>query len=146
MITTLRETKAKLSALVALAETGEEVIITVRGRPRARLSAIPSPQASSMSGWKKELKALHRKCSGRKTAGDSEAIINKLQEECCSWRGREGSLSVMEVLLQAGPHGRVPVTPEKRFLINSLNENMANNHQCHGCAGIGICGGFRPNH
>ncbi len=83
MITTLRESKAKLSALVALAEAGEEVIITVRGKPKARLSAIPKPSAADVSGWKKELKSLHRKCSaGKRTAG-SQAILNKLREERC---------------------------------------------------------------
>jgi prevent-host-death family protein len=40
MILTLRESKAKLSALVAIAAGGEEVVITVRGRPRARLCAL----------------------------------------------------------------------------------------------------------
>ena len=40
MIVTLRESKAKLSALVAVAAQGEEVVITVRGRPRARLCPL----------------------------------------------------------------------------------------------------------
>ena len=81
MITTLREAKTKLSALVALAATDEDVIITVRGKPRARLSAIPAPAPSSMSGWKTELKALHGKYGAGKLRTDSEAIINALREE-----------------------------------------------------------------
>ena len=40
MITTLREGKAKLSALVESAARGEEVVIMVRGKPRARLCAM----------------------------------------------------------------------------------------------------------
>jgi prevent-host-death family protein len=81
MITTLRESKAKLSALVALAQAGEEVVITVRGKPKARLSAIREQSAAGMSGWKRELKSLHRKCSaGKRTAG-SQAILNDLREE-----------------------------------------------------------------
>ena len=40
MIVTLRESKARLSALVAVAASGEEVIITVRGKPRARLGPL----------------------------------------------------------------------------------------------------------
>ena len=40
MVTTLRESKAKLSALVEVAARGEEVIITVRGKPRARLCPL----------------------------------------------------------------------------------------------------------
>lgn len=83
MITSLRESKAKLSALVALAEAGEEVIITVRGKPKARLSAIPKQSAAGMSGWKKELKSLHRKCGSGKRTADSQAILNELREERC---------------------------------------------------------------
>ncbi|MFH1038973.1 MAG: type II toxin-antitoxin system prevent-host-death family antitoxin [PVC group bacterium] len=81
MITTLRESKTKLSALIALAQAGEEVIITVRGKPKARLSAIRPLSAVDISGWKKELKSLHRKCgTGKRTAG-SPAILNQLREE-----------------------------------------------------------------
>ena len=83
MITTLRESKAKLSALIALAQSGEEVIITVRGKPRAKLSAIPALPAARMSGWGKELKAFHRKsATGKKTAG-SQAILDELRENRC---------------------------------------------------------------
>ena len=42
MIATLRESKAHLSALVERAAQGEEVVITVRGKPKAR----PCPIAS----------------------------------------------------------------------------------------------------
>lgn len=83
MITTLRESKAKLSALVALVQTGEEVIITVRGKPKAKLTAIRALADVDMSGWKTELKSLHRKCcTGKRTAG-SRAILNELREERC---------------------------------------------------------------
>ena len=43
MIATLKESKARLSELVRLAGAGEEVLITVRGKPQARLSAVRSP-------------------------------------------------------------------------------------------------------
>ncbi len=81
MITTLRESKTKLSALIALAQTGEEVIITVRGKPKARLSAIHALSAVDMAGWKKELKSLHRKCSAGKRIAGSQAILDQLREE-----------------------------------------------------------------
>jgi prevent-host-death family protein len=45
MITTLRESKAKLSELVDRASRGEEVIITVRGKPKARLCPVKQPGA-----------------------------------------------------------------------------------------------------
>ena len=83
MITTLRESKAKLSALVALAQSGEDVIITVRGKPKARLSGIRSLSAANMSGWKKELKLLHNKCSTEQRTVGSQAILNELREERC---------------------------------------------------------------
>jgi prevent-host-death family protein len=59
MITTLRESKAKLSALVERAARGEEVVITVRGKPKARLCHIAAagPHERRDSGkWRKELR------------------------------------------------------------------------------------------
>ena len=81
MIATLRESKAKLSALVALAQAGEDVIITVRGKPRAKLSAIQERTFAGVAGWKKELKLLHRKCSTGKKNVDSQSIMEKVREE-----------------------------------------------------------------
>ncbi len=40
MITNLREAKSNLSQLVQLATEGEEIVITVRGRPAARLICV----------------------------------------------------------------------------------------------------------
>lgn len=48
MIKTLRESKAKLSELVASAAAGEEIIITVRGKPKARL--CPLHKGDSLDG------------------------------------------------------------------------------------------------
>ncbi len=83
MITTLRESKAKLSALVALAQAGEDVIITVRGKPKARLSGIRARSATNMSGWIKELKALQRKSGTGQSSHGSRAILDELREERC---------------------------------------------------------------
>lgn len=83
MIATLRESKAKLSALVALAEAGEEVIITVRGKPKARLSPIPDQSIADMSGWTRELRLLQRKCGAAKRIVGARAILNDLREERC---------------------------------------------------------------
>lgn len=46
MIISLREGKAKLSALVEMAAHGEEVVITVRGKARARLCPM-APEADT---------------------------------------------------------------------------------------------------
>ena len=83
MITTLRESKAKLSALVTLAQAGEDVIITVRGKPKARLSGIRAQPATNMSGWIKELKALQRKSGTGQSSHGSRAILDELREERC---------------------------------------------------------------
>lgn len=59
MITNLREAKSNLSQLVQLAAEGEEIVITVRGRPTARLTGVV-PQATRDGGrkeWADELSA-----------------------------------------------------------------------------------------
>jgi prevent-host-death family protein len=83
MITNLKQAKARLSALVATAQKGEDVLITVRGRPAATLSGTPAAKHASMVRWIAELKALHRKYgTGRKTAGTSP-VIDSIREERC---------------------------------------------------------------
>jgi prevent-host-death family protein len=59
MITNLREAKSNLSQLVQLAAEGEEIIITVRGRPTARLTCVVSKetQAVGRKEWADELLA-----------------------------------------------------------------------------------------
>lgn len=63
MIVNLRESKARLSELVELASRGEDVLITVRGRIRARLTAV-APHAGHLdpAAWVEELKELHQAC------------------------------------------------------------------------------------
>lgn len=59
MVTNLREAKAQLSQLVQRAAAGEDIIITVHGRPVARMTAVV-PAASSQrdaSAWMAELAA-----------------------------------------------------------------------------------------
>lgn len=57
MITNLREAKSSLSKLVRLAAEGEEIVITVRGQPMARLIGAGSDSAKSVSRekWASEL-------------------------------------------------------------------------------------------
>lgn len=59
MITTLREGKAKLSALVDFAARGEEVVITVRGKPMARLcpmTQVPPHKKRGNANWERSLR------------------------------------------------------------------------------------------
>lgn len=56
MIVNLRESKARLSELVESASRGEDVLITVRGKIRARLTRATEAEASDMTLWAEELK------------------------------------------------------------------------------------------
>ena len=64
MITTLREGKAKLSALVELASRGEEVIITVRGKPKARLCPVATPPVHARRGREAWIQGLREARAG----------------------------------------------------------------------------------
>jgi len=59
MITNLREAKSNLSQLVQLAADGEEIVITVRGRPTARLTCVAPKEAQNLGReeWATELSA-----------------------------------------------------------------------------------------
>jgi prevent-host-death family protein len=59
MITNLRDAKARLSLLVQRAAAGEEVIITVHGRPTARITSAAGTTASAKDArnWMQELAA-----------------------------------------------------------------------------------------
>ena len=59
MIKSLRESKAKLSELVERASQGEDVLITVRGKVKARLtSATQQTDQVDMRRWAAELEQL----------------------------------------------------------------------------------------
>ena len=61
MIKTLRESKARLSELVQKASRGEDVLISVRGKVKARLTRAGAPErAGDRAAWLRELKALQR--------------------------------------------------------------------------------------
>lgn len=79
MIVTLKESKARLSELVELASRGEDVLITVRGKVRARLVGVPVA-APDVRQWARELEEL----ANRYTVGcslPSERIFEELREE-----------------------------------------------------------------
>ena len=76
MIATLRQSKANLSRLVERAASGEEVLITVRGRPRARLVAAPQGR---MDGWAAELRALQRQQT--KKPAEGSVVLDELRAD-----------------------------------------------------------------
>ena len=78
MTATLRESQADLQRLVELASRGEDVVITVDGKPKAKLTAagVPSPAKSpDMASWLKELEALRLKYATGKTGLTVEQIL-----------------------------------------------------------------------
>jgi antitoxin (DNA-binding transcriptional repressor) of toxin-antitoxin stability system len=57
MMRTLKESKAKLSELVDRASRGEDVLITVRGQVKARLTrAVVPGEAADTVAWAEQLK------------------------------------------------------------------------------------------
>jgi prevent-host-death family protein len=81
MIKTLRESKAKLSELVELASKGEDVLITVRGKVKAKLTRIPDTKQHNRKIWLKELQTLQQKYATGKTALSIENILEETREE-----------------------------------------------------------------
>ena len=81
MITSLRETKTRLSELISLAEKGEDILITVRGKPKARLTAVAAQPSLDTLAWKKELLKIQKRSVSRKTATPTHKIINEIRED-----------------------------------------------------------------
>jgi prevent-host-death family protein len=80
MTATLRETQTDLQRLVELASQGEDVVITVDGRPKAKLTAAGGRAAAhspDMAAWLKDLEALRRKYSTGKTGTTVEQILDE---------------------------------------------------------------------
>jgi prevent-host-death family protein len=80
MISSLREAKARFSELVALAAQGEEVVITVHGRPQAVLCPLPKEGKSSHAMWLKTLRETRAAYTVGRTK-DSGAILDDLRGE-----------------------------------------------------------------
>ena len=75
---TLRNSKARVSELVQLASQGEEVLITVRGRPKTRLLAVGGNDVQ-MEKWMRELESLrHGLKRGRPV---KSSVLDELREE-----------------------------------------------------------------
>ena len=83
MITNLRDAKSNLSHLVQLAADGEEIVITVRGRPTARLvGAVPQEtQGSGREGWAAELTAAAEAARTGQRKATEQRFWDELREE-----------------------------------------------------------------
>ena len=82
MIQSLRDSKAHLSELVEQASRGEDVLITVRGKIRARLTRAVAPDvAADAVQWRKELSQIHKKYQKRRMGTSMERILEDLRED-----------------------------------------------------------------
>lgn len=74
----LAEAKAQLSALLDAVEAGEEVVITRRGRPVARV-VRERPAAPATTGWVERLRELHRDQSPLQ--GSAVELLRELRDQ-----------------------------------------------------------------
>ena len=83
MITNLREAKSNLSQLVQLAADGEDIVITVRGRPTARLTGVvpKETQDHEREAWAAELSAAAEAARVGPRKATSQPFWDELREE-----------------------------------------------------------------
>ena len=74
----LAEAKAQLSALLDAVEAGEEVVITRRGQPVARV-VRERPQPAGPLDWVSRLRALHGHQPGPE--GSAVALLRELRSQ-----------------------------------------------------------------
>ena len=74
----LAQAKAQLSALLDAIEAGEEVVITRRGQPVARL-VREHPQSAGTSDWVSRLRILHGDQQGPE--GSAVALLRDLRDQ-----------------------------------------------------------------
>ena len=83
MITNLREAKSNLSQLVQLASEGEEIVITVRGRPTARLTCVVPRETQDVARkkWADELSAAAEAARVGQRKSTKQQFWDELREE-----------------------------------------------------------------
>ena len=83
MTTTLNQTQADLPRLVELASQGEDVLITVEGTPKAKLTRIETtaPQPFDGRKWIGELEDLNRRYNTGKNGLSVEQILAQDRED-----------------------------------------------------------------
>jgi len=85
MVTNVHDGKAQFEALVERASHGEEVLITVDGKVKARMTAAPETVAETAATpfdgekWWEELSALHRQFPA--TGRPMQEILDEMRED-----------------------------------------------------------------
>jgi len=86
MTATLSKSQAELPRLVEIASQGEDVVITVEGKPKARLTRAEvnngSESVLDMDAWLKELEVARRKYTARGGGTSTEQILNEDRGDC----------------------------------------------------------------
>lgn len=78
-IITLAEAKAHLSAVLDDVAAGQQVVVTRRGRPVARIVAEPAPRKRAASAW---VEGLRRFVEAQPKAGGSSVAALRESERC----------------------------------------------------------------
>jgi len=82
MIVNLKSAKANLSRLVESASQGEEIWLTVRGKPKARLCPlVEKPAATDAQSWADSLSEARAKYGRQKNPEQSQALWDDLRGE-----------------------------------------------------------------
>jgi prevent-host-death family protein len=83
MTATLSKSQAELPRLVEIASQGEDVVITVEGKPKARLTRAGLPTAQPFDGkkWIAELEDLNRRYHTGKHGLTVEQILAQDRED-----------------------------------------------------------------
>jgi len=79
MIATLRESKTRLSELVQLANSGEEILITVHGQPKARILPVSETHFDTAE-WLLDLGKL-RSSLGKPTKNSERSALDEVRED-----------------------------------------------------------------
>jgi len=83
MTATLSKSQAELPRLVEIASQGEDVVITVEGKPKARLTRADNAVGNGckapvdMDAWLKELEDVRRKYTTATEGSSTEQILNE---------------------------------------------------------------------
>lgn len=86
MTATLSQTQADLPRLVELASQGEDVVITMEGKPKARLTRAESANGQRLSpqelqAWRSELAELRARLATGRTTPSAEQLIAEDRED-----------------------------------------------------------------
>jgi prevent-host-death family protein len=86
MVRTVEITEAHLGDLIERTQPGDEVLITVNGKVKARLTPVeeqeqPPDRAVDTRRWAEELSAIRQKYSAFAGGPSSQEILDELREE-----------------------------------------------------------------